>query len=109
MPGKCHGFLCARTKVALVCNNERLTYAEIDTLANRLARALLANGVRRGDRVLLFLPKSVELVVSIFATLKVNAVFVPVNPSIKVDKPHYAQGIYRQKKAYQFISVDHVR
>ena len=56
-------------KVALVCDNQRLTYAEIDAMANRLAQALLANGVGRGDRVLLFFSYFVELVVSIFATL----------------------------------------
>lgn len=86
-----HSFLeesAAQTpdKTALVCGEQRLTYAQIDAMANRLAQALLANGVGRGDRVLLFLPNSVELVVGIFATLKANAVFVPVNHSTKVDK-----------------------
>jgi long-chain acyl-CoA synthetase len=73
-------------KLALICDNQRLTYAQLDSMANRLAQALVANGVGRGDRVLLFLPNSVELVVSIFATLKADAVFVPVNSSTKVDK-----------------------
>ncbi|MCP4416119.1 MAG: AMP-binding protein, partial [Chloroflexi bacterium] len=86
-----HSFLensAAQTphKTALVCAETRLTYAEIDSMANRLAQALVANGVGRGDRVLLFLPNSVELVVGIFATLKANAVFVPVNHSTKADK-----------------------
>jgi long-chain acyl-CoA synthetase len=86
-----HSFLedsVARTpkKLALVCGEQRLTYAELDLMANRLAQALVANGIKRGDRVLLFLPNSVELVVGIFATLKANAVFVPVNHSTKVDK-----------------------
>ncbi|NJK28563.1 MAG: AMP-binding protein [Coleofasciculaceae cyanobacterium SM2_3_26] len=35
-------------KVALVCDNQRLTYGEIEVMANRLARALVANGVGRG-------------------------------------------------------------
>ena len=73
-------------KTALVCGDQRLTYAQIEAMANRLAQALQANGVQRGDRVLLFLQNSVELVVGIFATLKANAVFVPVNHSTKADK-----------------------
>jgi amino acid adenylation domain-containing protein len=73
-------------KIALVCDEQRLTYAHIEAMANRLAHALLASGVRRGDRVLLFLPNSVEMVVGIFATLKANAVFVPVNHSTKAEK-----------------------
>ncbi len=73
-------------KISLICGEQRLTYAQIEAMANRLAQALITNGVGRGDRVLLFLPNSVELVVSIFATLKANAVFVPVNHSTKADK-----------------------
>lgn len=73
-------------KLALVCGEARLTYAEIEAMANRLAQALVAHGVGRGDRVLLFLPNCVELVVGIFATLKANAVFVPVNHSTKAEK-----------------------
>ncbi len=76
-------------KTALVCGEQRLTYVQIDAMANRLAQALVANGVGRGDRVLLFLTNSVELVVGIFATLKANAVFVPVNHSTKADKLQY--------------------
>ncbi|WP_420642895.1 class I adenylate-forming enzyme family protein [Candidatus Leptofilum sp.] len=76
-------------KTALVCGEQRLTYAQIEAMANRLAQALVANGVGRGDRILLFLPNSVEMVVGIFATLKANAVFVPVNHSTKADKLHF--------------------
>lgn len=47
-------------KVALVCDGRRLTYAEIEEQANRVANGLLALGVRRGDRVAIWLPNSVE-------------------------------------------------
>jgi len=76
-------------KTALVCDDRRLTYAEIEARANRLAHALVAHGVRRGDRVAVFLPNSVEAVVAIFATLKAAAVFVVVNPTTKPDKLIY--------------------
>jgi len=62
-------------KVALICDKRRLTYAQIDEMSNRLANALRQNGVRDGDRVLFYLMNSAELVVSIFAVLKANAVF----------------------------------
>ncbi len=74
------------SKTALICDNRRLTFAEIDAMANRMAGALRDRGVRRGDRVVLFLPNSVELAVGIFATLKANAVFVVVNSSTKPNK-----------------------
>ncbi len=76
-------------KVALICAGQRLTYAEIDAQANRLANALRAHGVARGDRVVLFLPNSIELVVGIFAALKANAVFVVANPTTKEEKLTY--------------------
>lgn len=73
-------------KIALVCQGKRLTYAEIDAMANKMASALRDNGIRRGDRVLICLHNSVELVVSIFATLKAEGVFVAVNATTKPEK-----------------------
>jgi len=80
---------CLPDKIALVCDGQRLTYAQVDAMADRLARALQAQGVGRGDRVILYLPNSVELVVGIFATLKANGVFVVVNATTKRDKLIY--------------------
>jgi amino acid adenylation domain-containing protein len=74
------------TKVALVCGGQRLTYAEIDAAANRLANALIDHGVHRGDRVAIFLNSSSEGVIALFATLKAGAVFVPINHSTKLEK-----------------------
>lgn len=76
-------------KVCLVCDGQRLTYAEVDAMANRLAHALRARGLQRGDRVAIFLPNSVEAVVSIFAVLKAGGVFVVVNHTTKEQKLGY--------------------
>src|SRR5580692_5667935 len=77
-------------KVALVHGSERLTYRQIEDGANELAHALIAAGVERGDRVVTFLPNSVEAVLAIFATLKAGAVFVVLNPTTKPDKLTYS-------------------
>ena len=81
----------ARTpnKVALVCGRQRLTYAQIDKMANRMANALRDHGVERGDRVVLFLPNTIELVVGIFAILKAGGTFVAVNHTAKREKLSY--------------------
>jgi long-chain acyl-CoA synthetase len=76
-------------KVALISGDERLTYQQIEERANQLAHALIAAGVERGDRVVTFLPNSVETVLAIFATLKAGAVFVVLNPTTKADKLTY--------------------
>ncbi len=79
-------------KTALVTPNRRLRYDELDDLSDRLAAALHANGVRRGDRVLVFMDNRWEAVVSIFAVLKAGAVFSPINASTKADKLAYIVG-----------------
>ena len=76
-------------KVALVCDGQRLTYNQIESRANQLAHALSAHGVQRGDRVALYLPNSVELVIGIFGVLKAGAVFVVINNTTKPDKLGY--------------------
>jgi amino acid adenylation domain-containing protein len=84
-------------KEALVDGNRRLTYGEIDSMANKLAGALLTEGVERGDRVAIFMDNSIEAVVSIFAVLKSGAVFVVINHSTKTKKLEYILNNCRAK------------
>lgn len=76
-------------KVALVCDGRRVTYREVETEANQLAHGLIARGVKRGDRVVIFLDNSVEAAVAVWAVLKAGAVFVMANPTTKPDKLTY--------------------
>jgi amino acid adenylation domain-containing protein len=76
-------------KIALIYDRQRLTYAEIDARANRLANALIRLGLARGDRVLLYLPNCIELVIGIFGVLKADGVFVVINSTTKQDKLTY--------------------
>ncbi|MBV8266983.1 MAG: AMP-binding protein [Planctomycetaceae bacterium] len=76
-------------KVALIVGDGRITYAEIDERANRVAHALRERGVRRDDRVVIFLENSAEAVVGIFGTLKAGAVFSVINAMTKADKLAY--------------------
>jgi len=98
-------------KVALICDDQRLTYAEIEARANRLANAMIDHGVKRGDRVVIFLNNSVEAVVSIFATLKAGGVFVVVNPTTKLDKLAYilnncsATALVAELRIFSFVSA----
>ncbi len=73
-------------KTAIVAGKKRLSFAELDRMSDRLAGALIARGVARGDRVVVFMENAWEAVVSIFAVLKAGAVFSPINPSTKADK-----------------------
>jgi amino acid adenylation domain-containing protein len=65
---------------AVVDRERSLSYGELDAQANRVAGALRALGVRRGDRVALYLEKSLEAVVAIYGILKAGAAYVPLDP-----------------------------
>ncbi len=58
----------------------RLTYRQANEIVNRFANALLARGLRRGDRVLLICENSVEAYLAKLATAKAGLVVVPRQP-----------------------------
>jgi amino acid adenylation domain-containing protein len=76
-------------KLALVAGKDRLTYRELDERSNALAHALVARGVARGDRVVVFGDNNVETIVSFWAVLKANAIVSIVSPQTKADKLAY--------------------
>ncbi|HZP02565.1 MAG TPA: AMP-binding protein [Terriglobia bacterium] len=76
-------------KTALVCDGRRLSYRAVDDLSTSLSRALAARGVKRADRVAVYMENSAEAVISVFAALKADAVFMVVNPTTKAGKLAY--------------------
>lgn len=69
-----------------------LTYAELEREANRMAHTLLSWGVRKGDRVVCCLEKSLFFVVAHLASLKIGAISVPLNPGFKKEELAYLLG-----------------
>ncbi|MGZ8181071.1 MAG: amino acid adenylation domain-containing protein [Methylobacter sp.] len=74
---------------ALVYQETRLSYAELNAQANRLAHRLLAQGAGPEKRIALCIPRSAELVVGILAILKAGAVYVPVDPAYPKERLAY--------------------
>src|SRR5262245_44830827 len=66
-------------RVALVCGDRRLTYAELDARANRLAHHLLALGIGPGEHVGIHLYNATEFLECMLAAFKIRAVPVNVN------------------------------
>ncbi len=73
---------------ALVSRHQglRYTYAELHAEAERLARALLALGVRAGDRVGIWSPNRAEWVIAQYGSAKVGAILVNINPAYKTQE-----------------------
>jgi len=66
---------------AVVIESHRLSYGELDAMSDRFARSLITHGVRRGDRVALWIPKSPEAIVALYGIMKAGAAYVPVDPN----------------------------
>ncbi|MEU1369949.1 amino acid adenylation domain-containing protein [Streptomyces sp. NPDC005803] len=74
---------------ALVYGDVSLTYAELNTRANRLARHLRTLGARPGAVVAVAVPRSVELIVSLLAVLKAGAAYLPLDPDYPAERITY--------------------
>ncbi|MET7424031.1 amino acid adenylation domain-containing protein [Dactylosporangium sp. NPDC005555] len=91
-PGRCIHELFERQAavtpdaVAVLQGADRLTYAELDAAAGRLARRLAAAGVGPGDHVALHLSRTVQTVVALLGVLKAGAAYTPVDPAQPVER-----------------------
>jgi amino acid adenylation domain-containing protein len=76
-------------KIAVWARGRSITYEELENRSNQLAHFLQSCGVKKGDRIGLYFPKSVESIISMFAVLKAGGVYVPVDPAAPVDRVSY--------------------
>ncbi len=60
---------------------EKITYRELDQLANRFARLFVKRSIRPGDRVGIYMPRSGRAIAAMLGALRANAVYVPIDPS----------------------------
>jgi fatty-acyl-CoA synthase len=72
-----------------VAAGARWTYAEFDAAVNRVALGLLARGIEKGDRVGIWAPNCAEWVIVQYATAKIGAILVNVNPAYRTHELDY--------------------
>ncbi|MEN4109180.1 amino acid adenylation domain-containing protein [Serratia marcescens] len=68
--------------IALIQDAQRLSYAQLNARANRLAHRLIERGVQPGDRIAVRLARSIELVCAQLAVIKAGAAYVPIDPQL---------------------------
>jgi amino acid adenylation domain-containing protein len=77
-------------RLALVYQDESLTYRQLDARANRLANALLEHGVTVGTLVGVCVERGLDMVVAVLGVLKASAAYVPLDPStLNPGRPGY--------------------
>mgnify|MGYP000432238460 CR=1 FL=1 len=90
-------FLASKNKTAITFLRDgkvetELSYLELYRDTNRLANGFLAQGVKKGDRVILFIQKSLIFVVAHLALQKIGAMTVPLNTGFKKSELQYLLG-----------------
>ena len=67
----------------------RISYSRLHQISNRVARGLMEMGLKKGERVILFMPKSIEQVILHLGIQKVGAISVILNPGFKKEEMDY--------------------
>lgn len=75
-----------KRKLVARCGDDSLTYGELDDLSNKLSHCLISKGIKVGDRVCIYLDKSINSLISIFAILRSGAIYVPLDPGAPVNR-----------------------
>ena len=89
----------------------RYSYAQLRQEADRVARALMALGVQRGDRVGIWSPNRAEWMITQYAAAKVGAILVNINPAYRVRELEYAlvqSGVTVLIAARAFRATDYI-
>ncbi|CAI2510144.1 Surfactin synthase subunit 1 [Serratia fonticola] len=108
--------LAAPDALALVGENEQLTYGQLNQRANRLANLMMVKGVGAENVIAIALPRSVELIVALVATLKTGAAYLPLDPDYPAERLNYmlehaqpalvvTNAVFAEKLATQYVSL----
>ena len=83
---------CARRypdRIAVICDDRRITFGELGERAKRLANALLDQGLKKGEPVALYLPNSAELVEAMAGVVIAGGLMVPISTRLTTPEVTY--------------------
>ncbi|PFL90852.1 non-ribosomal peptide synthetase [Bacillus cereus] len=88
-------------RIAIATETESLTYRQLNMSSNQVAQHLLENGIKRGDKVAIFLDRSMNSIVSMLGILKAGAAYIPIDVKYPEDRINY---IVRDSEACRIIT-----
>ena len=84
-----HFAACSPDAVAVVCRGRRLTYADLEQAIESWSRALLAAGIRKGDRVAMLCTPRAEFWIAFLSAARIGAIWVGLNPKYSIRECKY--------------------
>ncbi|WP_242313819.1 non-ribosomal peptide synthetase [Bacillus cereus group sp. BfR-BA-01355] len=88
-------------RIAVATETESLTYRQLNMSSNQVAQHLLEKGIKRGDKVAIFLDRSMNSIVSMLGILKAGAAYIPIDVKYPEDRINY---IVRDSEACRIIT-----
>ena len=99
-------------KIAIVCNDEKITYKELEEKSNSLANYLKSVGAKYKDIIGIMMNRSIEMSIGILAILKVGGTYLPIDPSYPKDRIEYmledsnSKLLLTNSKNYNLVKYD---
>lgn len=78
--------------IAVVFENQRLSYAELNQYANRIAHYLIALGIRPDNRVAICMERNLDMVAGLLGILKAGGAYIPLDPNYPLERLTYMIG-----------------
>ncbi len=102
-------------RIAVICESDQLTFAELEARSNQLAHHLISLGVGSEQLVAIAVERSVEMLVGLLGIMKAGGVYVPVDPAYPADRVSFmlensqAQVVVTQERLLAGLPLDDVK
>ncbi|MCP5061068.1 MAG: amino acid adenylation domain-containing protein, partial [Ignavibacteriae bacterium] len=77
------------TEIAIINENEKITYSDLNKKSNQIANYLLTLNVKREEVIAVMLPRSIDMIASIVGIMKSDCTYLPIDPSYPEERKKY--------------------